>query len=341
MNTTGIRHVKWTHVTRTLPEGIAMALGEWCRPPRPGDLVVARVTELGSHRHAEDRAGRRMGLHVGDHLVGALGNRYATDAYEGYVLDTPDAHLLTEGGVFGTVVSSHEVLGRPTQLEIVGGLIDEARRQLSTDDFASPMPPSPSQRPATVAVVGSGMNAGKTAAAAALVRGWTDAGLRAGAGKVTGAGGGADRWEFLDAGAIAVADFLDFGMSSTFGYPLERLSATMIAIRDTLAVAGCDAVVLEISDGLGMPDTSSLLRRLDGEVDAVLLAAGDALAARSGVQILRSLSLPLRALTGALGRSPLAAREAYRMTGLPVLGVAELETEGGLTLLPAAAAVAL
>jgi hypothetical protein len=341
MNATGFRHVKWTYVTRTLPEGIAMALGEWCRPPRPGDLVVARITEVGSHRHAEDRAGRRMSLHAGDHLVGALGNRYATDAYEGYVLDTPDTHLLTNGGLLGTVVSSHDVQGRPTELQIVGGLIDEARRQLSTDDFARPMPPAAPERPSTVAVVGSGMNTGKTAAAAALVRGWTDAGLRAGAGKVTGSGSGRDRWEFLDAGAVTVADFLDFGMPSTFGYPVERLSATMIAIRDSLAVAGCDAIVLEIADGLGMPDTASLLRRLAGEVDAVVLAAGDALSARSGVQILRSLSLPLRALSGGLSRSPLAAREAYRMTGLPVLSVADLESEGGLNLLPAAAAVAL
>jgi len=331
--------MKWTYVTRTLPRDIAVAVGEWRRPPWPGDLVVARVAELGMHRHAETRAGRRMRLHAGDRIVGALGNRYATDFYEGYVLDNRCTHLLTAGGLIGTVVSAHDVRGRPTQLEIVGGLCDASARPLSTEDFAALVPPRAASHPTTVAVVGSGMNAGKTTTAAALLLGWTRAGLRAGAGKVTGSGSGKDRWEYLDAGATAVADFLDFGMPSTFGYPCERLATTMIGIRDRLATTGCDAIVLEIADGILMTETARLLEGLDGEVEALVLATGDALSARAGVEILRGLGLPVRAISGLVSRSPLAVREAQAATGLPVLTVAELSSGAALSLLPAAAGV--
>jgi len=337
MDVDGAQRLKWTYVTRRLPEGLVVAMGEWRRPPRPGDLVVARVTELGVHDHAEGQGGRRMRLLAGDHLAGALGNRYATDYYEGYALDDRFAHLLTAGGLMGTVVSAHDGLRQPTCLEIVGGLCGPDGRQLSTEDFALPVPPRPPVRPPTVAVVGSSMNAGKTTTAAALVRGWTEGGLRAGAGKVTGSGSGKDRWEYLDAGAAAVADFLDFGMPSTFGYPSERLATTMLAVRDHLAAAGCDAIVLEIADGLLMPETALLLRELAGEVDAVVLATADALSAHKGVEILRDLDLPVGALSGLLSRSPLAAREAQRETGLPVLTPAELVAEHALALLPAGA----
>jgi hypothetical protein len=327
--------MKWTYVTRTLPRDTGTRVGEWRRPPRCGDLVVARVIEIGAHAHAESRSGRRMRLHIGDLVVGALGNRYATDFFEGYVLDQRGTHLLTAGGLIGSVVSAHEIRERPTQLEICGGLCDERGRPLSTETFAAAIPATPAATPPTVVVVGSGMNAGKTTAAAAMVLAFTRAGLRAGAGKVTGSGSGKDRWEYLDAGAVAVADFLDFGMSSTYGHPAERLTTTMLAIRDQLAAAGCDVIVLEIADGLLMPETARLVERLAGEVEAVVLATGDALSAHAGVEMLRRLDLPVRAVSGLVSRSPLATREARDATGLPVLTVTELAAGSALDLLPA------
>jgi hypothetical protein len=79
------------------------------------------------------------------------------------------------------------------------------------------------------------------------------------------------------------------------------------------------------------------LERLGGEVEAVILATSDALSARAGVEILRGLDLPVRAVSGMVSRSPLAAREARAATGLPVLTVAELAAGGALRLLPAGA----
>ncbi len=335
MNATPAAAMKWTYLTRTLPHGTAMAAGARRRPPRPGDLVIARVVEIGAVDHVENRNGRRMRLHEGDVVVGALGNHYATDGHEAYVLDATEAHLLTTGGLMGSVVSTHE-LREPTCVEIIAGLVGGGGEPLSTEDFARPAPARPIRRPATIAVVGSAAGSGKTETAVGLIRGWAHAGLRAGAGRVTGSDGARERWEYLDAGASAVADFLDFGMASTFGQPGDRLAATMLAIRDFLAGDGAEAVVLEVSDGLLMPETTRLLRALVGEVDGVILAANDALAARAGAAVLQELGLPLRALSGQLTRSALAAREALRATGLPVLSVAELAAGEAPDVVPAA-----
>jgi len=319
---------KWTYVTRTLPSAAAAAttIGPHDGRAQAGEFVVARVGRLGAHDHAEDPNGRRVRLYPGDLVIGAYGNRYATDFYEGYVPTGTLTHLLTAGGLIGTVAAAHQARGEPTELEVVGRLVGPGLRPLSAEDFAQPFPSTdPAARaPITVAVLGTSMNAGKTTTAAAIVRGFARAGLAVGAGKVTGSGSGKDRWSYLDAGAHAVADFLDFGMPSTFGYPKERLGATMTAIRDSLASQGCDAVVLEIADGLMQEETAWLARRLSGFADAAVFAAVDALSASSGVTALRAMGAPVRAVSGLVTRSPLATRETTAVTGLPVLSPGDL-----------------
>jgi hypothetical protein len=314
----------------------AATIGPHDGPARAGDLVVAKAVHLGAHDHAEDRQGRRVRLYPGDLVVGAYGNRYATDFYEGYVPAGTRTHLLTAGGLIGTVAAAHEAHPDPTLLEVVGRLVGEGLRPLSAEDFARPLPQlSATGAPLTVAVLGTSMNSGKTTSAAALVRGFARAGFTAGAGKVTGSGSGKDRWSYLDAGAHAVLDFLDFGMPSTFGYPLARLGATMTAIRDGLVCEGCDVVVLEIADGLLQEETAWLARRLPGFADAVVFAAVDALSAHSGVALLRELGLPVHAVSGLVTRSPLAAREATAATGLPTLSPAALADGAAIRLVAA------
>jgi len=162
---------KWSHVTRTVPDLGRCRLGGPSMSLRLGDLVVTRVIRVGAHEHLEDAHGRRVKLHKGDLVVGACGNRYATDFYEGYYRPGPKAHLLTAGGVIGTAVSWHTSCPAPTELEILGPLTDANDQSMSLEHFARPKPPSPPQslsstEPLAVAVVGSSMNSGKTTTAA-------------------------------------------------------------------------------------------------------------------------------------------------------------------------------
>jgi hypothetical protein len=303
------------------------------RQPSQGDLVVARVVSLGQHRALEDQHGRRVRLYVGDLVVGAFGNRYATDFYEGYVPDGPHTHLLTAGGVIGTVASSHVRRGAPTALEVIGALAETTGTPLNLTDFVHLDPPVAHPTPATVVVVGSSMNTGKTTTVGGIVRGWALAGLTVGAGKVTGSGSGKDRWVYVDAGAHAVVDFLDFGMPSTFGYPTDHLITTGRRIRDALGAQGATHVALEIADGLLQPQTHELLSTLPDLADSVLLAVRDAVGAVGGLRVLAEAGVNAAALSGIVSASPLAAREAEDATGLPVLSPAELAEGAALDVL--------
>lgn len=330
----GLVNAKWSYVTRRVSERENATLGGFVRQPRLGDLVVTKVTSVGEHDCLEDVHGRRARLYPGDIVVGACGNRYATDFYEGYLPSgTAEAHMLTTGGVIGEVASAHELRGPPTELELLGPLADSSGTALSLEDLSLRVPPPALAPLGTVVVVGASMSAGKTTTAASLVNGWTRAGLKAAAGKVTGSGSGKDRWMYLDAGAAAVVDFLDFGMASTFGYPVERLRSTMMAIRDELAQRGSDVVVLEIADGLLQSETGALLRALPGFADAVVLAVSDALSAVAGVRILHEIGVPVRAISGRVTASPLASREAAAATGLDVLSPSEIEEGAAVELI--------
>jgi hypothetical protein len=250
------------------------------------------------------------------------------------------AHLLTAGGLVGWVASAHAGRSEPTELEVLDFLADQTGRPLSMDDFAMAAPVPARPELGTFVVVGSSMNAGKTTTAAALVQGWSRAGLRVGAGKVTGSGSGKDRWMYEDAGAAEIVDFLDFGMPSTFGYPPQRLRATMVGIRDALVGRGVSVVVLEIADGLLQDETQPLAAGLSGFADGVVLAVADALSAVAGVGIMAELGAPVRAVSGLVSASPLASREAAAATGLPVLSPAGLIAGGALDLLTAAVVAA-
>ena len=329
---------KWSYVTRRVEETGSVTLGGSVRPPALGDFVAARIEHLGAHEFLEDPRGRRVRLYPGDVIVGAWGNRYATDFYEGYLSGAGDpVHMLTAGGLIGTVASAHTSRPTPTMLRVLGPLVDADGATMNTDDVAAT--PATPGRPelGTIVVLGSAMNSGKTTTTAAIARGLAKAGLRVGAAKVTGSGSGNDYWAYLDAGADIVSDFLDFGMPSTFGYPVERLVSTMFAIRDGLVEDGADAVVMEIADGVLQEETRALIEQLPGFADEVVLAVGDALGAIAGIAALGQLGVPVRAITGLVTASPLASREAAIATGLPVLGPAELANGAAIDLLADAA----
>jgi hypothetical protein len=324
---------KWSYVTRRIIDRERMRLGGFVREPQLGDLVICSVTSVGAHDSLENAHGRRARLYPGDIVVGAYGNRYATDYYEGYLPTSTQAHLLTAGGVVGVVASAHTRRAEPTELEVIGALTDQEGLPLSLEDFSMRVSPPTRAELGTVVVVGSSMSAGKTTTASAMVNGWTRAGLTAAAGKVTGSGSGKDRWMYVDAGATAVIDFLDFGMPSTFGYPVERLGATMVWIRDALAHLGSAVVVLELADGLLQAETSALMTYLPGFADRVVLAVSDALSAVAGVRILNELGAPVGAISGLISASPLASREASEATGLDVLSPAALANGAAVDLL--------
>jgi hypothetical protein len=138
-----------------------------------------------------------------------------------------------------------------------------------------------------VALVGSCMNCGKTAAACALVRHMSHSGLTIDGLKATGVSLRRDVLAMEDAGARATAIFTDLGVVSTTG---ANAPAVTRALLTRLAAGRPDAIVVEMGDGLlGAYGVAAILEdpQIHAAFTAVVLAANDPVAAWGGVRMLR------------------------------------------------------
>lgn len=297
------------------------------RSPAAGDLVLARVESVGHHARIESPEGRRRTLYAGDEIVVAFGARYAPDQFEAVVPDDlGPCHLVAGGGVAALVLSRNGRIGLATRITPLGLMGDRAGTVINLRDYALP-PVLAERQPTVVVVAGTSMNAGKTTTAAGLVHGLARAGLKVGAGKVTGTGSGGDIWSMKDAGADLVLDFTDMGHATTAGLNENAIETVALGLIDQLSAAACDIIVIEIADGILQRETRALLQspRFQSRISNVLFASGDALGASGGVAWLRSIGLEVAGISGLVSISPLASREAEEASGAKVLSLDALK----------------
>lgn len=326
---------KWAFTTRRVRRAACAGLGADVAAARPGDLILARVEKPGSHKRLQLACGGYGDLWEGDRIVVACGDRYAADQFEGAGAIAPeDCHLLAGGGVAGRLEARHARMTAPTRLTPLGRVLDAAGRPVALQDFARPR--SAAVRPAAViGVVGAGMNAGKTTAAAGLIRGLTAAGFRVAGLKATGTGSFGDTRAYAAAGARYAADFTDDGLASTYRQSAPRVLAALDALLGHAAAEGCEVAVVEIADGLLQPETAALLEApaAAARFDGILFACGDALSALGGLGWLADRGIRPLAVSGLLTRSPLALREAEAATGALILDRDDLADPAAATAL--------
>lgn len=317
------------HVPLDLP-GLRL-IDEPGTEPRAGDLVLARVDELGHHKRLESGLSRRQSLRVGQEIIVAYGNRYATDQFLAIVPESlAPCHLVAAGGIAAQAREQHAAVDAPTRITPIG-LVADADGPLTMARFAPRSVIACDEvlgrdHPPVIAVLGTAMNSGKTTTLASLVAGLTAAGLDVAAGKATGTGAGGDPNLFRDSGARTVLDFTDFGHPTTFGLSPRRIRDVFASLVDALSADGPDAVVIEIADGLLHHETAELVADpiFATLVDRVVFAAQDAMGATAAVEHLARRGIRVDAVSGVLTSSPLAVREARRTLGVPVVGTADL-----------------
>ena len=319
-----MKRIKQSYVTRRLPLAQRYRLRSDKVALAAGDIVLAQIVSIGQHRRIELPTGRRAELHLGDEVLLACGARYAADQFEA----APPKRLgpcsmVAAGGLAAVLSAKHSKMKASTKIEAIAVLCDEAGRKVNLRDFAleAPHPHSTSTpTPPIVTVVGASMNAGKTTAAAAIIRGLTAGKLNVAACKITGTGAGCDAWKYLDAGAISVLDFTDAGRASTVGLDLSELEQIARTLINACA-ADADIIVVEIADGLLQAETSALLQSpmFRSLTDSIVYAAGDPMAAAAGVDRLRAWGYEPALVSGILTASPIAMREAQAIINVPIV----------------------
>lgn len=317
---------KRAFTTRRVDLALATQMATKC-VPQAGDLLLAKVEAVGLHARLESAEGRRCRLYPDDEIIVAFGARYAPDQFEAVVPDDlGPCDLAAGGGIAARVVSRHDRMSKPTRIIPIGLLADADGRIMNLRRFAITAEQRPKHAPVVIAIAGTSMNSGKTTTASSLVHGLSRAGLRVGAGKVTGTGSGGDLWSLVDAGADTVLDFTDIGYATTANLAPLEVEHVALSIINTLSSELVDIVVIEIADGVLQKETASLLSspRFTSRLNGIVFASGDAMGADAGVRWLRDRDLPIMAVSGVVTTSPLGIRETEAVTGLPVLGTASL-----------------
>ena len=225
---------------------------------REGYVIAGRILgEKTTYNQLEDLHGRMVTLHDGDVIAGVLGARSALHGYSGVVpaeLRVGDRlQLLNLGGVIGQCTSENPDVGRPFDVELLGGVLvfpefedrqgvpaHIAMNAISTDG------PAPSGVP-VVYIAGTCMNSGKTTAACRIVRELSKRGHAVGGCKLTGVSLGRDVLQMLDYGARWAVSFADAGAVSTGSCNAVSVSRSLFA---HLAHVGAGVIVAELGDGV-------------------------------------------------------------------------------------------
>jgi len=283
-------------------------------PCEEGVVVAVRILhDKGTYNQLELPSGRMARIKRGDVIAGALGHRKALFGYSG-TLPTKLApgdvvQVLNLGGVIGHCDSVNPDLGRPFDAEVLGTVLAfpylGERVGVPARIGGEPLDPRAlleARGVPVVALVGSCMSAGKTAAACALVQELAHAGYTVDGLKATGVSLRRDVLAMEDSGARRSAIFTDFGVVTTTRETAPALARTLISRLADGGASRPDVIVAELGDGLlGTYGVDAILAADDlrSTFSAVVLAANDPVAAWGGIQLLeREYGIRPTAVTG-------------------------------------------
>lgn len=315
MNTIIPLNAKWAFTTRHVNKSDVAGLNADLTNASSGDLVLARVVRVGSHKNLQLADRRNSSLHLDDYVVLCCGNRYAPDQFEGVAcINTEKADMLAGGGIIGQMLAKHGSMRNPTQLQPLGLITDAGHNVINISRYALPAKPFTGRMP-IVAVTGTAMNSGKTTTAFSLVNGLTKAGLKVAAIKITGTGAFGDFNAFADAGAALVLDFTDAGMATTYKHTVEQILNGAETLFAHAEMQGADIAVVELGDGILQDETWQTLcnLRFQSMVKGLFFAAPDALSAIGALDYLQQAQLKVLGVSGLLTQSPLLCREFSRL----------------------------
>ena len=280
-------------------------------PCEEGVLVAVRVLNNKTrYNQLELTSGRMATVNQGDVVVGALGHRKALRGYSGHLpthLEIGDSiQLLNIGGVLGICDSANPDVGAPFDCEVLGTVLHfpylgerigvPARAGSSQLDEAAVLN---TQGVPVVALAGTCMDSGKTAAACAIVGRLRHRGLHVAACKATGVSLRRDILTMEDAGASDTMIFSDLGVVTTTA---ENGPALTRSLLSGLAKLEPDVIVLELGDGLlGAYGVEAILsdKLIRDAFTAVILCANDPVSAWGGARILRdNFSIEPAVVTG-------------------------------------------
>lgn len=267
-------------------------------PCEEGVLVAVEIlNNKATYNKLELTSGRMAQLKRGDIVVGALGHRKALFGYSGHLpaqLSPGDEiQVLNIGGVMGICDSVNANFGQPFNAKVLGTVLDfpilgerigvpaRVGAEKLQEDVALNTHGVP-----VVAMAGTCMDSGKTAAACAVISRLRHLGFNVAAFKATGVALRRDVLAMEDAGARDTSIFSDFGVVATTNGNGPAVTRTML---NQLCSNKPDVVVFELGDGiLGSYGVEAILKdeAIGDALSCLILCANDPVGATGGVDLL-------------------------------------------------------
>lgn len=301
-------------------------------PCEEGILIAVRVLNNKSRYNTlELTSGRMATVNQGDIVIGALGHRKALRGYSGHLpekLRKGDVvQILNIGGVMGVCDSANPDVGPPFDCEVLGSVLHfpylgerigvparAGRTQFDPDATLT------TNGVPIIALAGTCMDSGKTAAACAIVSRLRHKGLRIAACKATGVALRRDILAMEDAGASESGIFSDLGIVTTTGANGPALTRALLS---SLAESQPDVIVLELGDGLlGAYGVAAILAddAVRNALTAVVLCANDPVSAWGGAKILREeFSIEPAVVTGPATDNDVGVDQIAARCSLPAI----------------------
>ena len=232
-------------------------------------LVVEILNNKSTYNTLELTSGRMAKIARGDVVVGALGHRKALFGYSGHLPESVQSgdviQMLNIGGVLGICDSATPDKGKPFDCRVLGVVLQfpylgerigvPARVGYKALDYNAILN---TRGIPVVALAGTCMEAGKTAAACAIVARMRHRGLTVDAFKATGVSLRRDILAMEDAGARRSMIFTDLGIVTTTPKTGPALTRAMLS---EMASGKPDVIVFELGDGiLGTYGVEAILR---------------------------------------------------------------------------------
>ncbi|TDJ45565.1 MAG: hypothetical protein E2O50_01330 [Gammaproteobacteria bacterium] len=269
-------------------------------PCEEGVLIAVEIlNNKATYNKLELTSGRMAQVKRGDIIIGALGHRKALFGYSGHLPKTltpgDEVQVLNIGGVLGICDSVNANFGQPFNAKVLGAVLEfpilGERIGVPARAGAEKLPVNPQLNThgvPVVALAGTCMDSGKTAAASAIVSRLRHLGYTVDAFKATGVSLRRDILAMEDAGARDTLIFTDFGVVTTTAKNGPAVTRTML---NQLCANKPDVVVFELGDGiLGAYGVDAILQdeAICDALSCLVLCANDPVGATGGVGLLKS-----------------------------------------------------
>jgi hypothetical protein len=269
-------------------------------PCEEGVLVAVEIqNNKGTYNKLELTSGRMAQVKRGDIIIGALGHRKALFGYSGHLPEklVPGdiIQVLNIGGVLGICDSVNANFGQPFDGKVLGAVLEfpilGERIGVPSRAGFEKLPENPEVNThgvPVIALAGTCMDSGKTAAASAIVSRLRHLGYTVDAFKATGVSLRRDILAMEDAGARNTLIFTDYGVVATTAKNGPNVTRKMM---DELCAKKPDVVIFELGDGiLGAYGVDAILhdKTITDALSCLILCANDPVGATGGVNLLKT-----------------------------------------------------